>query len=362
MIIWLASYPRSGNNLFASLIKQHLREKVYSIYDEVVTFPYYDISSNQVIDSVYPFYLNSEQLQKASESDQVFFVKTHELPQKNDSNLAVYLVRDGRDVMISYAHYIINDKKSVPTDLNEEPFEWAMNTLINSSDQFGGWGPHVLSWTSRSAKTIIVKYEDLISINQQLSSLNSVIKELGVEQINIVDQSPLPNFDDFRSTNPVLYRKGKTGSWVTEMSPAHHLRFWECYGDAMLRMGYKYDADQIALQRDFAIKETLNPQNMRNLVQSKHKLMEELFAKEEVIQEIHQANQKLTEELIAKEQAIQEIHRQLVAKEQVVQDIHQTNQKLTDELAVKEKIIMEFQKTFVYKFQKIVSSFRKPSS
>ena len=36
----------------------------------------------------------------------IYFVKTHELPTENDNSPAIYLVRDGRDVLMSYAHYI----------------------------------------------------------------------------------------------------------------------------------------------------------------------------------------------------------------------------------------------------------------
>ena len=37
-------------------------------------------------------------------SNKVYFVKTHELP--SDDSPAILLVRDGRDAMVSFAHYI----------------------------------------------------------------------------------------------------------------------------------------------------------------------------------------------------------------------------------------------------------------
>src|SRR5690242_6425767 len=128
MIIWLASYPRSGNSLFANLIKHHLEIPLYSIYS-------IDKRTDDQ-DDMY-IHLNPVDLQAAKQSRDLFFVKTHELP--TDDAPAIYVVRDGRDAIVSYAHYIIDNRINLPLPPPQDPFTWALDILINSSDQFGGW-------------------------------------------------------------------------------------------------------------------------------------------------------------------------------------------------------------------------------
>ena len=83
MIYWLASFPRSGNSFFRRVCRYNFKFIVYSKYTE----------KKAPVDQ--------ETLIKMAKSPEPYVVKTHDLPM--DDAPAIYLVRDGRDALISYA-------------------------------------------------------------------------------------------------------------------------------------------------------------------------------------------------------------------------------------------------------------------
>src|SRR4029453_245635 len=90
MRVWLASFPRSGN-IFARLVLKEV----------------YGIAS----DTVYPNEAGGKLARFLAEtagdqpSDRPWFTKTHEIAAADESSPGVYLVRDGRDAYVSYAHF-----------------------------------------------------------------------------------------------------------------------------------------------------------------------------------------------------------------------------------------------------------------
>lgn len=220
MIIWLASYPRSGNSLLANLLKHHLQIPVYSIYPSTHT---------------YELLIKSE-LEEAVESSSQFFTKTHEVPK--DKYPAIYIVRDGRDVVLSYAHYIVDKKIGLPNPLPQDPLEWAFGTLIEGTDQFSGWGNHVTSWVEHESTALVIRYEDLIQQSKQAGIIKSIAKIFSLNLPTNAFDTSLPEFSTFHEKYPNFYRQGKAGAWITEMPHKYQLQFWEKYGQPMLKLGY----------------------------------------------------------------------------------------------------------------------------
>lgn len=273
MIIWLASYPRSGNSLFANLVAHHFGVSSYSIYKEANYVAY--------------TYLNKDELRVATKSQDVFFVKTHEMPE--DDLPAIYLVRDGLDSIISFAHYIIDNKINIPVPPPENLLTWVLDSLINSSDQFGGWGAHVQAWTKRSAKTVVVRYENLLKSENQLDVLTSTLEKLGLTHFSVVNTSPLPDFSNYHKQNPNFYRKGKSGVGIAEIPASYYLQFQERYGDIMQELGYGNNS--ILEKRQAAT---------------------------------YQSNQKLTLELLDAQKNIEQKERELVEQEKIIQNFRRS--------------------------------------
>lgn len=231
MIIWLASYPRSGNTYFRVLLKHYFGIDTFSIYDDRLFAERHDIAK------IVGHRPRSIQLSDMVNSSDKYFVKTHDFPV--DKLPAIYLVRDGRDALVSYAHYILSFEKSDSAQFSEEAFRHILHDLIVYNRSFGGWGPNVLAWIGRSAPTAVVKFEDLIGSREPLKIVRQTLNLLGYPADFSIDTSEPPTFDELHSRMPNFFREGKTGSWREELPPDLLELFWEKHGDAMRSLGYE---------------------------------------------------------------------------------------------------------------------------
>lgn len=296
MIVWLASYPRSGNSLLANLIKHYYSVNLFSIYEDTDKAVGYT-------------YLAPDELAEAAVSKNIYFVKTHELP--GDDFPAVYLVRDGRDVVVSYAHYIINNSINLPDPRPENIFFWALDALINSSDQFSGWDNHVTSWTSRSGRTVVLRYEELIDPRLQLEQVQFSLNELGLTGFSPVTQLPLPQFSKYHKEKPVFFRKGRPMSWATELPADFHIQFWERFGETMLTLGYeKNTSNPTDLRSDFLFN-SLNASIDRAGLQ--------ISSLQQAMSSAHAANQAI---ILRVENEIGKLELQLAEKEQIIHNLN----------------------------------------
>jgi glycosyltransferase involved in cell wall biosynthesis len=229
MIIWLASYPRSGNTYFRILLKHFYGISTYSLYRDD------EFTENPDVQELVGPLPKHKSLAMMAQAKDLYFVKTHELPQ--DDSSAIYLVRDGRDVLLSYAWYILTNENP-GTDLQSALFWKTLHTLIIDSGYFGGWGTHVLAWTKRQTSTAIVKFEDFVRSSNPLNPVKQALNSLGYKPPEEVTTIQPPTFSTLHQIMPQFFRKGQIDSWQDEMSPKLHELFWQRHGDAMREMGY----------------------------------------------------------------------------------------------------------------------------
>lgn len=258
MIIWIASYPRSGNNFTRGLLERSYDIKTYAIYDEPRQ-PKIDV-------------------EMARNAEEPYLVKTHDLPK--DDSPALYLVRDGRDVLVSYARFIHTQKVANNPDMRTrfllymsyareilryrtgwqkkltsfpmysmkfrtsragaiiepEVFRSILHNLIVYNKSFGGWGSNVLAWTEREAPTQVIKFESLIQSSDPLEKVRDALESLG--HSFGVSKGKGPGFEELRRRRPDLYRRGKVGSHKDEMPEDLEELFWQYHGHVMEAMGY----------------------------------------------------------------------------------------------------------------------------
>lgn len=215
MITWLASFPRSGNSFFRKVCSEVFGFQVYSIYPEKLA------------------YLDSDSLKQAIADDQTRVVKTHELP--SDNFPSIYLVRDGRDALVSLTWFTLTSLSDPYRKIPAEVFQGALEKVILSKS-FGGWSENVFSWTKRSSRGVIVKFEDLIVETEKV--IPKALDEIGFDYVK--QDKGIPTFEQLHNKNPHLFRKGKIGSWQDHMTPDLHDLFWEVHGKAMLMLGYTW--------------------------------------------------------------------------------------------------------------------------
>ncbi len=76
---------------------------------------------------------------------EIHFVKTHQLP--GDNSPAIYLVRDGRDACVSYAHYRVDFEGNLSWVERQRArvcrrwqFNSALRDVIEGNTPYGAWG------------------------------------------------------------------------------------------------------------------------------------------------------------------------------------------------------------------------------
>ncbi|MBK4728692.1 sulfotransferase domain-containing protein [Oxynema sp. CENA135] len=239
MIVWLASYPRSGNTFFRILLNQLYGIKTYSIYND----PLFDKlpGSSDVIGHQ----ILEEDLEELSEKSELTFIKTHDLP--SDNNPAIYLVRDGRDSLVSYAHYLISFhqnsrrlsiQKKIKSIFGWNEYNEILKKLIIENDKkHGNWSENVKQWQNHDKKTHTIKFEDLIK--NPLDQLEKAVNSLSPEQKFSLNGNDIPSFEELHARWPKFFRQGQSGKWQQSMNDELQELFKVHHGSVMKELGYK---------------------------------------------------------------------------------------------------------------------------
>ncbi len=225
MIIWVASYPRSGNHFFRVLLHRMLGVNTYTIYPQ-------DPQPMEALGEA-PF---DRTLAAAARSKEIYFLKTHELPGR-DKYPAIYLVRDGRDALVSHTHYTLTGEP-VHTCVGggeNAVFHNVLHGLIATAPQFGGWSGNILAWRRRAAPTHAIHFEDLI-LNPE-AVVRKALSELDCN-LPILKSAVIPKFEELHKADPKYFRRGRVGAWKEEMPPGLSALFAKLHGGVMRAMNY----------------------------------------------------------------------------------------------------------------------------
>lgn len=202
MIVWLASYPKSGNTLLRSILSTYF----YSP-DGVFDFKYtylirqfpvrkqfekigLDSSDEQM---VFKNFIKAQEMIN-NENKKIKFLKTHSQYFHNgdfiftngqNSLCAIYIVRDPRNVITSYAHHSGLDIQSTYESIIDKDRCSAL-TEKHCKIFMGSWGSNYNSWKILGKKVLIIKYEDLINKKKTtLLRIFKFLKEFGFDFSNI---------------------------------------------------------------------------------------------------------------------------------------------------------------------------------
>jgi Sulfotransferase domain len=230
MIVWLASYPRSGDTFFRILLNRLYGIRTLSVDND----KFFEERGGDTVDVV--GHVHSDvSIDELARLPEMYFVKTHELP-RGDRFPTIYLVRDGRDTLVSYAHFILHFEPTAV--IPSASFGTTLRDLIEHRGSFGGWGPHVLSWSARStrAPTSFVRFEDLI--RDPPGVLTESVRYVQPQMQELAHPRSIPEFSELHALLPEFFRKGQAGGWRAEMSNELQRLFWTRYGQAMSASGY----------------------------------------------------------------------------------------------------------------------------
>ena len=197
MIIWLASYPKSGNTWVRSMISALLYSENgkfnFELNKNIRQFPdknYFKSFTNDFanFNEIKKYWIRSQEL--INLNNKIKILKTHHLNCKVDNynftnsenTLAtIYIVRDPRNLLNSisnhYSKSLVESKKFLTSPKFIAGYK-KNGDFKNDSIKalLGTWGEHYNFWKIKSNNYLLIKYEDLIK-NTELE-LNKIIKFL----------------------------------------------------------------------------------------------------------------------------------------------------------------------------------------
>jgi len=222
MIVWIASYPKSGNTWVRSLLSAYLYTKdgIFSDFDllkKIHQFPSkkyleFFLKKFQDIKEVSEYWIAAQDRINLLNTGTTF-LKTHSalctlennsFTNRNNTCAAIYVVRDPRNLITSFSHhysmnidqsynFIIDKNKMIMQ--NDSDNEKGIATIL------GNWSEHYKSWKNlKIAPVLIIKYEDLIvdtqnSLLKILNFLNKVIK-IEIDEKKIINTVSTCNFEN----------------------------------------------------------------------------------------------------------------------------------------------------------------------
>ena len=188
MIIWLASYPKSGNTWVRSFLASYYYSGDGNFNSKLLKnfkqFPGKDFIKDHISDpGIISNYWKPVQ-EKLIENNKFTFLKTHNcLMLMGDKKFTttkytagvIYVIRDPRNVMTSFKNHYNKSYEETLKIMTKQDMMLYDNTSNNyNTTQFiSSWSNHHKTWlNSNPFKKILVKYEDL-----QLNSHN-IFREL----------------------------------------------------------------------------------------------------------------------------------------------------------------------------------------
>ena len=244
MIIWLASYPKSGNTFLRSLLTSYLLTEDGKFDEkklkEINQFPNLSLFKNIGIDTsddleIVKNYIKAQEKINSLDANKIRFIKTHS--SLNDINGykftdlkntlgVIYVVRDPRSVVRSYANHNQLSFKDTTDRLLE--FGATIGGIKNSdfgSNQIvthmGSWSSNYNTWkeVKKINSYLLVKYEDLVSNtrNTFLEILEFIYKLGGAKlEINNKKLKNTIETTTFESMQKLEKQKGFTESVIDD--------------------------------------------------------------------------------------------------------------------------------------------------
>ena len=276
--VWLASYPKSGNTWFRAVYTAWRADgpidlaelqggeiaSSRELFDQALGIPSSSLTPDEV-DLLRP---RADELIAAGDGEPRLR-KIHDayfrgpggepIVSVGATRAALYVVRDPRDVAVSYAHHA-----------GMTP-EWAAGRLANPHAAIGGgrnglarqlrqrlgtWSDHVRSWVDEAPFPVeVVRYEDCIAA--PVATFARALRWAGfapVDEARLAGAVDSATFERLRDAEQeqgfregpteagAFFRRGESGAWREELPAELAARIEDEHGEVMARLGYEPSA------------------------------------------------------------------------------------------------------------------------
>ncbi|MBI1260263.1 MAG: sulfotransferase domain-containing protein [Rhizobiales bacterium] len=270
-LIWLASYPKSGNTWLRSYLHNLLRNTVepHDI-NEIDHFclgesyiKWYDRLTDRPLNEMTPLELAALRPEGQVGFTKVFpdsvFVKTHNFlgewlgyPLHNMDVTAggIYVLRNPLDVVLSMTHHFGMTIDEAIYRLGNEKSATGL-TETHMPEIHSSWSTHVRSWTQHpNPQLLVLRYEDMI--NEPLKYFTQVANFLGLkpsqERIErairnssfktLKEQEQKTGFKEKSEHAQSFFREGKVDQWREKLTPSQIRQIIVEHREQMQRFGY----------------------------------------------------------------------------------------------------------------------------
>jgi aryl sulfotransferase len=272
--VWLASYPKSGNTWLRAVFSAWVTGGPVDLNDLVdgpiaSSREHFDFGLGVPSSSMTPAEVEILRPRVdeliAAEADAPLLRKIHDgymagpegepIVSVAATRAAVYMIRDPREVAVSYAHHV------------GRPDGWAAEHMSDpdaamSADEdrlrhqlrqrLGTWSQHVRSWVDEAPFPVeVVRYEDCAA--EPVATFARALRCAGFDQVDDAGVAPAVEhaaFDRLRQAErdhgfaeqppgaDNFFRRGESGSWREELAADLAARIQADHGEVMERFGY----------------------------------------------------------------------------------------------------------------------------
>ncbi|WP_089941549.1 sulfotransferase domain-containing protein [Candidatus Entotheonella palauensis] len=274
-IIWLASYPKSGNTWFRAFLANYLREADHPVdinrlgggpiasarmmFDDEAGVKASELTVDEIERWRPRVY---EQISAACTSP--LFMKIHDaytynaqgepLMSKAATQGVLYFVRNPLDVAVSYTHHAAAEIDSIIALMGDSATSMVGHPkrLFNQLRQrLLSWSDHVLSWVDEPGLRVhVMRYEDMqlrpfetfrdavtfVDLPDDAERIERAIAHASFEVLRGQEVEKAFQEKTFRAES--FFRKGKIGSWREVLTREQVERLIADHGDVMRRFGY----------------------------------------------------------------------------------------------------------------------------
>ena len=270
-IMWLASYPKSGNTWLRAFLANYLPNAPKPVninalrdfaYGDMRIEYYERVSGKRGADLRGPeINLLRPRVHRliATSSADLVFMKTHSALTEIDgiptitpeaTYGAIYMVRNPMDVAVSFAHHNGLDMDDAVDSLCLDNLyipaaEGRVPQILTS------WSSHVRGWTrAPGLHFVLVRYEDMIAaptrtfgaildfldVSRERARLKRALRFSSFKVLS--QQEKTSGFGERPPDTGRFFRKGKVGTWRQELSSGHVEVLVSHHREAMQELGY----------------------------------------------------------------------------------------------------------------------------